>query len=514
MELGTAFPLLEDPGPTNRRDNEYTGRSFPQWGDVNGDFGKVVILRMEAIEGELPKDPFLLRKSVEAHLGAKVENAYPEARGISYVLKVRNKRHVDKLLELNQLSNGFGIKISKHPILNYSKCVISCAESTNYSDEDLKENLKDQGVTGVRRIMKRSGDTRINTPTIILTLEGTVIPQHIDFGWIRCKTRPFYPSPMLCYACFEFGHTRLRCQHPAPICGNCSGQHEVLKDVPCTLKPFCKRCRSNDHQLSSRKCPTYMKEEQIQHIRVDSGISYPAAKRAYEQNHNSRSLAAIVAANNDQRFDDMKAKLDQVLTEMGKKDEKIESLLTEIQKRETEIAKKDERIRKMEAVLKINPQDRLDVAQKHGTVPDLIAKVKSLEAELASKNREIASIIDAYPTNDTTNKKAILKKQETPKPTLTTQPQKPKATSTSKSSSLDSEHQQTETHYTGTKKKIRKQDRDEKDPKRLRNDLISMYISDTEMEFSPTGENNSQDMSLSSGDERMAHDDVGLSPNN
>lgn len=501
MESGTHFPTLGDPGPSNRRDGEYTGPLFPQWGDKDGDFSKLVILRMEAEKGELPKDPFLIRKSVESHLGVRIESAYPEARGVSYVLKMRNKKHVDKLIKMNQLTNGFAIKISEHPVLNFSKCVINCAESTHYTDEDIKENLKEQGVTSIRRITKRSGlgDARINTPTIILTLEGTVVPQHIDFGWIRCKTRSFYPSPMLCYACFEFGHTRLRCQQRSTTCGNCSGQHEISKDDPCTLQAFCKRCSSNNHQLSSRKCPIYVKEEEIQHIRVDMGISYPAAKRAYEQQHNVKSMAAVVTAGNDQRFAEITAKLDQVLAEMEKKDRKIDTLVTKIQEQDAEIAKKNDRISKLEAILKINPQERLSIAKQHGTVQDLVVKVKLLEAEVASKNREIASILATYPTNETISSKTTLSSTKN-KAVKCTQPQQLKSRNHLASNTSDTEQQQSEAQPSA-KKKIRKQNSVEKDSKRLKNDSPLMYISDTEMENSPSAKETDPNTSFSSGDE-------------
>lgn len=390
-----------DAGPSNRRDGEFAGPLFPEWGDPNGNHGQLVMLRMEAAEGSLPNAPFLLRKSVEAYLGVKIDGAYPESRGASYVLKLRNKAHVEKLKRMSNLADGFPIRIVEHPVLNVSKCVISCSEARVYSDEELVTELQSQGVKQLRRITRRDGDTTINTPTIVLTINGTTAPESIFIGWIRCRTRPFYPSPMLCYCCWQFGHTRTRCQKTSnPTCGHCSGMHVIDSEHPCTAAAFCNRCNSTNHALSSRKCPTYIKEQDIQHLRVDMGISYPAAKRQYELRHNPQSMASVVTASNDQRFTELSTKLDNVLEEMKRKDERIEALLTEIRN-------KDAHIERLEAAMKLPPQERMTLAKEHGTFNDLVQKIRYLEAELARKDKEVAVIRDIYvpkkPANKPTN---------------------------------------------------------------------------------------------------------------
>ncbi|XP_062712300.1 uncharacterized protein LOC134289796 [Aedes albopictus] len=297
---------------------------------------------------------------------------------------------------MSKLTDGFPIKIVEHPVLNVSKCVISCSDTCIYSDEELVEELRDQGVKEVRRITKRDGNQRVNTPTIILTIQGTVVPEDIYVGWIRCRTRPFYPTPMLCYCCWDFGHTRARCQLQSnPICGNCSGKHTSTPETPCTLASFCKRCNTNDHPLSSRKCPIYVKEDEIQHLRVDLGVSYPAAKRQYDLRYSSKSMASTVAASNDQRFAELSAKLDNVLKEVKAKDDKIEALLTEIKN-------KNAQIERLESAMKLSPQERLKLVKEHGTIEDLVGKIRSLEADLARKDKEVAVIRDIYIPKKTT----------------------------------------------------------------------------------------------------------------
>lgn len=77
MARGGSHPLQfppPDPGdpPSNRRDGIFDNRSFPAWGDANGDFGPLRVLRLEGVGKDLPKKPFEIRRDVEAFLGVKI----------------------------------------------------------------------------------------------------------------------------------------------------------------------------------------------------------------------------------------------------------------------------------------------------------------------------------------------------------------------------------------------------------------------------------------------------------
>ena len=159
------------------------------------------MLRLEGTNGVLPKNPFVIRMSVESSAKRKIEGAFPKKRGDFSSLKVRNKTQGNNLLNLTQLIDGTMVKVSLHPTLNITRYVVSCVDVIDLSDEDLKQHLKDQKVIEVRRITRKEGDRKINTPTMVLTINGTVAPEFIEFGWIRASTRPYYPAPMQCFQC-------------------------------------------------------------------------------------------------------------------------------------------------------------------------------------------------------------------------------------------------------------------------------------------------------------------------
>lgn len=278
------------------------------------------------------------------------------------------------------------------------------------SDDYLKTQLAAQGVKDLRRIRRRLPDgTFVNTPTIILTISGTVIPEHVDFGWTRCKTRNYYPSPMLCFHCWSFGHTGKRCTEPQRTCGRCCKIHpedqapaaaenerevnahgglpsnsQATNRFLCSESFFCKNCKTDDHPVSSRKCPVYLKEVEIQKIRIDCNIPYPQARREFEARQNASTSTATFSG-----------------VVVASKDAEIESLKAAICQMQEDAKKKDVRMAEMEIALR-GPSvgQRLDMVREHGTieqlikqVADLTATVQKLQETIESKDKIIAKLM-------------------------------------------------------------------------------------------------------------------------
>lgn len=430
MSLSVGFPPLPgDPGggPSSYIDGTYTGATLPSYMDPHGNYGELIVLRMEPVNGKMPDHPFTLRQSIEKRVNGRIEGAISEAQGRSYALKVRSRHHLEKLLSMTQLIDGTAVKVSYHPGLNSTRCVISCRDLMKMKDDnEILECLKDQNITGIRRITRRVGDNREVTPTVILTIGSTTIPEHIDIGYQRIRTRPYYPAPMICYQCYQFGHTRQRCQKQIATCGNCNQEHDITPDVRCQNPAYCARCNSNDHSVSSRKCPVYQNEDAIQHIRVDRGLSYPEARRAFEASTGQRSFAGIASHSKDKTISDLSAKLEALSGQMMEKDTQIkaledkmttgttstsstefhrlEKMIIDLQK---EIQRKDERIQTLEKALE--KDSRMDLTRSHGTIEDLVAKVSSLQEALNRKDKEIQALratpkVALVPTDKTNTK--------------------------------------------------------------------------------------------------------------
>lgn len=522
---------------------------MPSFMDPNGNYGELVILKMEPVNGNMPDHPFTLRQSIERRVNGKIEGAIPEEGGRTYALKVRSRHHLEKLLSMTHLSDGTAVKVSHHPGLNSVRCVISCRDLKKVKEEDEILNcLKDQKVTGVRRITRKVGENKEPTPTVILTISGTTRPEHIDIGYQRIRTRPYYPAPMLCFRCYQFGHTRQKCKQESDTCGNCGQQHEIVKDVRCLSPAYCTRCEDNSHSLGSRKCPVYVKEDNIQHIRVDRGISYPEARRMFEASTGTRSYAGATIYSKDQAISELSAKIEALTSQMAAKDARIKSLeekqsadpptnSSEFQRLEklilnmqAEIKQKDARILALENALERG--SRMDLVRKHGTIEDLVAKVSALETTLNLKDKEIHTLRSVNkalltPTDHKStqnneskssksqqkhskNEQSLAPSTNVKKPGQAVPAPISKNPPVTPQSSMEvGKEKNKKTTETGTKPKHKKplttQNSEEREAKRTKPDNSVMYISDTEV--SPTQEGDSMNDTAMVCDDSISSDE-------
>ncbi|XP_055591251.1 uncharacterized protein LOC129743290 [Uranotaenia lowii] len=282
-------------------------RSLPEWFGPQDD---TIILQLSPTEGNnLPKNPFTISKSVQLD-GGKIEYAKTEAKGTKYSIKVRGRKLAEKIMKLDTLIDGTPIQVTPHPQLNFVRCVVTCRDALELSETELLTELKQQNVTNVRRIKRKVQKETVNTASLVLTVAGTERPQYINFGLLRIATRPYYPTPMLCFKCLDYGHTKLRCEGNEK-CPNCSQEHAG----ECQNRSFCHHCK-NDHSALNRQCPKYIMEDQICKMQVDLRITFPEARRLYQSKNKQPSYAEISSSKSSMQ--DEIQKKDQVIQQLQK----------------------------------------------------------------------------------------------------------------------------------------------------------------------------------------------------
>lgn len=261
-------------------DGSFAGRRVPEWMDpLNGELS-ILVMAPAQEQGTLPDNPWLVRKSIESSVG-NIEDARPENRGARYILKVRQVKQVQKLLNLRELTDGTKVKIDFHQTLNIRKCTVSCPYGLSMTDNELLEELRSQRVVEVKRFLRRdpkNKDNLLPTPTCLISVQGTTLPEFFYFGYVRVKTRAYYPNPLQCGKCYRFGHTKRNCQEGS-ICPECSLEHEY--NHPCLAEAHCVNCKG-PHSARARECPVKMAESKIVRIKVDEDVSYPEARKRYD----------------------------------------------------------------------------------------------------------------------------------------------------------------------------------------------------------------------------------------
>lgn len=305
-------------------DGSFAGRRLPEWMDpVNGELS---ILVMAPVEGNtLPDNPWLISRSIEKAVGP-IEDARPEAKGSRYVLKVRQAKQVHKLLNLSELVDGTKVSVGFHQTLNVRKCTVSCPYGLSMSDNEMLEELRSQRVIEFKRFLRKdlkNKDNLIPTSTCLITVQGTTIPEFFHFGYIRVRTRPFYPSPLQCANCHRFSHTKRNCKEKQ-ICSECSLEHEPK--TPCLAVAHCINCKG-PHSSRARECSVKKAEMCIVRIKIDEDVSYPEARRLYD----SRLQNSCVQERLDNpKVDHLLKMLEQKDEEIGKLRQLLEKLINEV----------------------------------------------------------------------------------------------------------------------------------------------------------------------------------------
>ena len=171
------------------------------------------------------------------------------------------------------------IKVSPHRALNSCKGVIRCRELEGLGESEIKHELREQGVSEVHRVHIHKDGKRVPTHTLFLTFLLPKLPEYLNVGYLKVKISLFVPSPLRCFKCQKFGHAAKSCQAAKTVCHKC-GQTEHEGECQNGLK--CVNCSEN-HPASSKSCPVFKKEQAIQQLRAEKGVSFPEARRLFEQ---------------------------------------------------------------------------------------------------------------------------------------------------------------------------------------------------------------------------------------
>lgn len=297
----------------------------PEWLRGKDEMGQTMVLvlrrKVDVVDDEttnrkqetrLP-DPFIIGASVELAIGekqARTVKASREGRGSRYLLRTNSRSIVEKLSKMTELTDGTKIEIFSHPTLNTVQGAVYEPDSINTDEKKIEASLKPQGVSAVRRIKKNVNGKLQNTPLLVITFHGSVLPRYVYFGLLRIEVRAYYPLPMICFNCGAYGHPRKFCKQSG-ICMRCSEPVHLAEGERCENPPHCYHC-NNGHSVTSRDCPKYKEEDKIVHIKVNQSVSFAEARRMYSEENKRESIARIVQ---DQLKQELAAK-DQVIANL------------------------------------------------------------------------------------------------------------------------------------------------------------------------------------------------------
>ena len=143
-------------------------------------------------------------------------------------MEYEKKKHIEKLLRLNKF-HDLKVTVSLHGSLNSCKGVVRCPDLQGVSEQEILEEMREQGVINVRRIKIRRNGTLKDTNTFVFTFNTSILPKQLKVAFLRVSVDPYILNPLRCYACQVFGHHENKC-HREEICANC-GQPKQMRQT-------------------------------------------------------------------------------------------------------------------------------------------------------------------------------------------------------------------------------------------------------------------------------------------
>ena len=207
------------------------------------------------------------------------------------LIQCAKESHEKKPIQMKTFC-GLKCSVTPHSSLNTSKGIMCCPALNRVTSDDIKEGMVEQGVTDVRRITVRlDGETKL-TNTYVITFNSPTLHTVVKIGFMQVKVDIYIPNPLRCYSCQVFGHHENKCgRHP--VCCNCGEPEHCGPSDMCDKPAKYVNC-SGDHPANSKQCPQWEKEKKVLKIKCENNLSFPDARKQYEQFYTGQTYASAV----------------------------------------------------------------------------------------------------------------------------------------------------------------------------------------------------------------------------
>ena len=217
-----------------------------------------------------------------------IEVEFVDDREAERALKATHFTYTDKDQQGRKEVN-LSVSVSPHRTKNSSRGVIFCDDLEGMQNDEIAEGLSQFGVSAARRIYAKRSGALAPTHSIILTFNSLELPREVMIGYLSVKVRPYVPSPMRCFQCLRFGHTRDSCRN-RPACGRCAAtDHSSAECSSSELR--CVNCDDSQtpHSSFDGRCPAFQREKEIMSLKVTERLSFRQARDRFAALHPKRS---------------------------------------------------------------------------------------------------------------------------------------------------------------------------------------------------------------------------------
>ena len=259
---------------------------------------RFIVIESAIKDKPLKINPFLLSKTIQSIAG-NVKSLKKLHSG-SLLIECANEHQSKNLLKTQSLAS-IPVQVSPHRSLNYCKAILRDRSGyfADMTELELTTALRPQGVSTVKRFtFKRNGQI-LPSSTYLLNFSLSKPPSSIKAGYFSIPVETFIPSPLRCFKCQKFGHGLSSCRGQV-TCAHCGERSHTTEDCTASSKK-CINC-NGEHSASSRECPQWKKQVDINRIKYTQNISFPeAAKIAEGRTNTAKSYAQATKIGNTQK---------------------------------------------------------------------------------------------------------------------------------------------------------------------------------------------------------------------
>lgn len=278
----TEFSSLADVRSKRKRHADNTISKQIQFIGGDSSIPRFVVIKPVDPNHPIPVNPFKIGSDIDKMAGDKVLEV-TRMRSGDVLVKAKSENQAKKILKFNQLPiSKTHVVIEEHATLNSSRGKIYRYDFRYLTDDEILDGLKDQRVTAIYRQKRRkegSNDLE-DSGVYVLTFDSMALPPFVTIGYSRTKVSPYFPNPLRCGTCLQYGHSQKRCQR-SKLCARCGEEfHEKCEKVFRCIN--CTRAGSTgdlNHSAISRDCPIFKREFELQKIKIIHGVSTKDAQK-------------------------------------------------------------------------------------------------------------------------------------------------------------------------------------------------------------------------------------------
>lgn len=265
---------------------------FPEWLSAkNGGIDQEVYVHIKAVDGDVAiarRNRFLVAKILREKTNNITKASYNMQGDL--ILRIKGEKEAEKVLGMKAIGE-WKVNVERHKTLNSSKGVVYSRDMCWMSENEIKDGLSEYKVTEAFFFKRkpRESDSSSNTEARpfglgVLTFNTLEPPKRIRFGFEYLDIKPYIPNPKRCRKCQKLGHTTKWCKNVEEVCAEC-GQDRGQNHV-CGIK-MCVNCCKPGHASSSRDCPRFLMEKEVEFIKIDQKMTNFEAKKFFFKKYNT-----------------------------------------------------------------------------------------------------------------------------------------------------------------------------------------------------------------------------------